>query len=151
MKTDDLKNWLAVLGIGGGIALSGPQVTLAAADQPEAGPAHEPPGATRERQPLYVVINHEEQYSIWPARQALPSQWRRVSEPVELGSAVSRFRGDKALRYRVVINHEEQYSIWPQDRKPPEGFRIVPALVREEPCQIEACGKLVERLRNQKR
>jgi len=25
-----------------------------------------------------VVINHEEQYSIWPAGQATPGEWRQV-------------------------------------------------------------------------
>jgi MbtH protein len=27
-----------------------------------------------------VVINHEEQYSIWPAEQAVPSGWQAVGQ-----------------------------------------------------------------------
>ena len=30
-----------------------------------------------------VVINHEEQYSIWPASRELPAGWQRVGEPGE--------------------------------------------------------------------
>jgi MbtH protein len=33
-------------------------------------------------QSLYtVVVNHEEQYSIWPAHRALPLGWRAVGQP----------------------------------------------------------------------
>jgi MbtH protein len=31
-----------------------------------------------DKDPLYIVINHEEQYSIWPTNQKLPSGWRTV-------------------------------------------------------------------------
>jgi len=30
--------------------------------------------------PYFVVMNHEEQYSIWPADRELPSGWRSVGE-----------------------------------------------------------------------
>jgi MbtH protein len=30
------------------------------------------------RTPLYVVINHEEQYSIWPSEQRRPAGWRDI-------------------------------------------------------------------------
>ncbi len=29
---------------------------------------------------FHVVVNHEEQYSIWPAHKETPSGWRRVGE-----------------------------------------------------------------------
>ena len=29
---------------------------------------------------LEVVVNHEEQYSIWPAHRALPAGWRRAGK-----------------------------------------------------------------------
>lgn len=32
---------------------------------------------------LDVVVNHEEQYSIWPAERALPAGWRK---PVKQGT-----------------------------------------------------------------
>jgi MbtH protein len=32
---------------------------------------------------LHVVVNDEEQYSIWPARLAVPSGWRTVGEPAD--------------------------------------------------------------------
>lgn len=28
-----------------------------------------------------VVVNHEEQYSIWPADRGLPAGWEQVGEP----------------------------------------------------------------------
>ncbi len=34
-----------------------------------------------------VVINHEEQYSIWPASAPLPSGWNPVPEPEVTGFA----------------------------------------------------------------
>jgi MbtH protein len=29
----------------------------------------------------FVVMNHEEQYSIWPASRAIPAGWTAVGEP----------------------------------------------------------------------
>jgi MbtH protein len=31
--------------------------------------------------PFVVVVNHEEQYSIWPESRDVPSGWRVVGEP----------------------------------------------------------------------
>ncbi|HYH78364.1 MAG TPA: MbtH family NRPS accessory protein [Longimicrobium sp.] len=31
---------------------------------------------TEDTQPYRVVVNHEEQYSIWPAHRELPAGWR---------------------------------------------------------------------------
>lgn len=28
-----------------------------------------------------VVVNHEEQYSIWPSFKSIPEGWRKVKEP----------------------------------------------------------------------
>lgn len=41
--------------------------------------------AEQEQQVYEVVINHEEQYSIWPSGKAIPNGWRAVGT-----------RGDKA-------------------------------------------------------
>lgn len=30
------------------------------------------------KKPVYIVINHEEQYSIWPSNQKPPSGWRDI-------------------------------------------------------------------------
>src|SRR5437763_1683320 len=52
-----------------------------------------------------VVVNHEEQYSIWPADRE---------------NALSRPDGVLLLMVHndlVDVNHEEQYSIWPADRE----------------------------------
>ena len=31
----------------------------------------------------YVVVNHEEQYSIWPADREIPKGWRSVKGPMQ--------------------------------------------------------------------
>ncbi len=147
MRGDELKNWLAVLGIGGGLALGGPELaTGEAAARPLGEAAAEPPRAERGREPVYVVINHEEQYSIWPAAEKLPRGWRVVHQAIELAGAVKRFPKIADQRFQVVINHEEQYSIWPRDRKPPRGFSVPEALRHREPCRIDECGRLLEEL-----
>ena len=146
MEGDGLKNWLAALGIGG-VALGGVHTPAEAAQHPvdrlDGGRSR----LAEERQPLYVVINHEEQYSIWPAREKPPGEWRVITDELDLQSAVKRAPGEGHLRFRVVINHEEQYSIWPADRRPPEGFRAPSPRLERETCEILACAKLVERQR----
>jgi MbtH protein len=38
-------------------------------------------GAAAENEPLYrVVVNHEEQYSIWPAERETPAGWQEVGK-----------------------------------------------------------------------
>jgi MbtH protein len=92
-----------------------------------------------------VVINHEEQYSIWFADREIPRGWKATRfkgskreclvhiEEVwtDMRPLSFRTRGDwgewggprDRNRYKVVINHEEQYSIWFADEKIPEGWK----------------------------
>ena len=146
MKGDDLKNWLAVLGIGGGLALAGTETVSGEIGRANAGAAAEPPRAERGQGPVYVVINHEEQYSIWPAQETLPRGWKVLHDEIELDDAVKRLRRVRHQRYKVMINHEEQYAIWPRDRRLPKGFRVVEALRELEPCRIDECGRRLKRL-----
>ena len=146
MRGDELKNWLAVLGIGGGLAVAGPGAAAADVAAAAAVPGEEPPGAEQVREPLYVVINHEEQYSIWPARQKVPEKWEVLHDEIDLAGAVRRFPRIGDQRFRVVINHEEQYSIWPRDRRLPRGFEPAPQLKDREPCRIDECGRLLAEL-----
>lgn len=37
-----------------------------------------------------VVVNDEEQYSIWPADRAVPAGWRAVGEPADRTAALDR-------------------------------------------------------------
>lgn len=38
-------------------------------------------GAAAENEPLYrVVVNHEEQYSIWSTEREIPAGWREVGK-----------------------------------------------------------------------
>lgn len=66
MKRHELKNWLAALGIGGGLAVS----AHATPPKPAA-----PEVKKAQADPRYVVINHEEQYSIWPSSR-VPAGWK---------------------------------------------------------------------------
>ena len=133
----ELINWLAVLGVAaGGAAVGGLPVAAQPSDSSgkRTEEDHGPPG-----QGTYVVINHEEQYSIWPSRETPPRGWRARSEPVSLRQAVEQVPGPAGkLRFQVVINHEEQYSIWPVDHQVPKGFRV-----KKKDCRLTDCAKAI--------
>ena len=88
-----------------------------------------------------VIVNHEEQYSIWPADRELPRGWKADGRtgsfpklqryltgvwtdmrPLSIRREASR-SGRDDVEYRVVINHEEQYSIWFADREFASGWK----------------------------
>jgi len=146
MKGDDLKNWLAVLGIGGGLAMAGPETVRGDALSPHPDPGKEPPRTERGQGPVYVVINHEEQYSIWPAMDEVPRGWKVMHDRIDLAGAVKRFPRIGEQRFRVVINHEEQYSIWPQDRRLPKGYKLTEVTKERGNCRIDECGRQLEEL-----
>lgn len=58
----------------------------------------------------HVVVNHEEQYSIWPAEQAVPAGWTTVGEPgpkAECLAHIDRVWTDlrpRSLRERMAEN-----------------------------------------------
>ena len=84
-----------------------------------------------------VVINHEEQYSIWPADRENPLGWKDTGttgtnqdcldyieevwtdmRPLSLRTKMQQQAPPKSQApYKVVINHEEQYSIWRVEQK----------------------------------
>ena len=68
-----------------------------------------------------VVVNHEEQYSIWPAHKDIPLGWQEVGT-----------RGTK----EECLAHIEQ--VW-TDRAEIPGYRITqqPALLRHFTCHLE--------------
>jgi MbtH protein len=85
-----------------------------------------------------VVVNHEEQYSIWPAGQELSKEWTDTGVRGNLKMcrdhieevwtdmrplSIQKMDLDANTRYKVVINHEEQYSIWPVKLKEPKGWK----------------------------
>ena len=83
-----------------------------------------------------VVINHEEQYSIWPIDRDIPAGWNNIGQtgtleecqdyieevwtdmrPLSLRKKIIEQNPKLGKTpYKVVINHEEQYSIWLADR-----------------------------------
>lgn len=85
-----------------------------------------------------VVINHEEQYSIWPVGRKAMQGWkdtgtsgdRRMCQKYieEVWTdmrplSVQKMRLPADTRYKVVINHEEQYSVIPEKSTTPKGWK----------------------------
>lgn len=89
-----------------------------------------------------VVINHEEQYSIWRKDQKAPSGWKDTRFAGTLDQcqdyieevwtdmrplSIRKMNLPKDAPYKVVINHEEQYSIWPMEKPLPKGWKALKA------------------------
>ena len=135
---------MAVLSIAGCLAFVGPvpATTAPGADPERLAERVE----TGEREALYIVINHEEQYSVWPAAVDKPAGgWVAISDPVGLRTAVRRAAEGGEQMYKVVINHEEQYSIWPLKRETPKGFRTLAPRGEREGCELKVCAERIER------
>jgi MbtH protein len=102
----------------------------------------------------HVVVNHEEQYSIWLAGEEPPKGWAKVGDscalkdchkkieevwtdmrPLSLLKIMKAEKLDsREAKYAVVINHEEQYSIWLADREVPTGWKPVDFQGSKEKC-----------------
>lgn len=87
-----------------------------------------------------VVINHEEQYSLWLSGKKSPKGWKntRISGNQDKCQeyikevwtdmrplSIRRMELSENTGYRVVINHEEQYSVWPVELDLPKGWKAV--------------------------
>ncbi len=90
-----------------------------------------------------VIVNHEEQYSIWFADREAPKGWSAARfkgskrecldhieevwtdmRPLSLRRRMGRWEDlDEERTYSVVVNHEEQYSIWFADWQVPAGWK----------------------------
>lgn len=88
--------------------------------------------------PYKVIINHEEQYVIWPSGQPIPRAWKETGISGDQAKcreyieevwtdmrplSIRKMNLPKNTEYAVVINHEEQYSIWPAERALPKGWQ----------------------------
>ena len=84
-----------------------------------------------------VVINHEEQYSIWPANRKVQRGWQETKVSGDLAKcqkyieevwtdmrplSIKEMNLPQETEYFVVINHEEQYSVWPKKLAVPENW-----------------------------
>lgn len=43
-----------------------------------------------DERPFHVVVNDEEQYSVWPAGRTMPAGWRTVGEPASRQECLDR-------------------------------------------------------------
>lgn len=101
-----------------------------------------------------VVINHEEQYSIWPADKKDVDNWKSINivgPYKKCADYVQQTWADKRplsirkmnlpedTRYFVVINHEEQYSIWPQHIRVGKDAKIL-----TKPTSLKKCHAYIE-------
>lgn len=74
-----------------------------------------------------VVVNHEDQYSIWPADRETPPGWRdtgSIGSPAKCLAYVEKNVGPDTT-FKLVVNEANQYSIWPADRETPPGWRDI--------------------------
>ena len=56
--------------------------------------------------PFVVVVNHEEQYSIWPQHRAVPAGWRKVGEAASKAECLRYIEGHWTdLRPRSLREH----------------------------------------------
>ncbi len=87
-----------------------------------------------------VVINHEEQYSIWPHNEPPPKGWQDTRINGNLNKcheyirevwtdmrplSLRKMKLPKNTLYAVIINHEEQFAIWPNDVDLPKYWKAL--------------------------
>ena len=98
-----------------------------------------PNTATAQTQDEYnVVVNHEEQYSVWPSNKKPPKGWKATEFSgtqakcqdyiTEVWTdmrplSIQKMNLPVDTEYSVVVNHEEQYSIWPRKLALPKGWK----------------------------
>jgi len=135
MSAVKLTDWLGMLGIKGALPLVAAAAVAAPMLEAEAGSRAEG---------QMIVINHEEQYSIWPKGVELPSGWESSSKAASAAKALETLsRKVETTDLYVVINHEEQYSIWPvRGESVPRGWEKVSA----ETCSVQDCLKSLEQV-----
>ena len=137
MPKHTLPDWSARLGITSTVPLVAAAVAAAPTLEAHAGDT-----VTKGSGALMVVINHEEQYSLWPASNAVPKGWKAVTEEAPATTAAATLKtyvgGEEVY---VVINHEEQYSVWLKGEPLPDGWEAT-----GQKCAAAACGNLLERL-----
>lgn len=122
-------------------------------------PVFAPSASAQDADAYKVVINHEEQYSIWSADRELPRGWKDAGfrgtnqecfdyieevwtdmRPLSLRKKMEERRIDQdKARYKVVINHEEQYSIWLVDQKTSDDWRAT-----GKTCSLKECMSYIE-------
>ncbi len=89
-----------------------------------------------------VIINQEEEYSIWPVAHELPLGWKAIDKQgtrYECANyiqavGVSFQEETENTIYVVMINQEERYSIWPAYRDVPLGWRAVDKQGTQDEC-----------------
>jgi len=143
----ELKNWVAVLGLGSGAAVATSAQALETPSSDQTSYHHDADGAQETGKGgaakslgLYVVINHEEQFTVWPKARAIPKGWSSIGKSGDAPKeAVNRLlkRVNKESRY-VVINHEEQYSLWPAGKTLPPKWKPL-----STQCEAAKCGPVL--------
>ena len=107
-------------------------------------------GQNPEEKKYKVLVNHEEEYSIWLSNEKSPEGWKDTRISGNLKSchdyieevwtdmrplSIRKINLPNDTAYRVVINHEEQYSIWPADREIPKGWKATKTKGKLTKCQ----------------
>jgi MbtH protein len=86
-----------------------------------------------------VIVNHEEQYAVWPVDREPPAGYRPEGGRGTLGACHRHIRRvwtdlrprsfraphSSGTEFKVVVNDEEQHAVWPALRDPSMGWREV--------------------------
>ena len=95
--------------------------------------------------PYMVVVNHEEQYSVWPQQKTEGTEWRVAVESCGLDAchdyieevwtdmrplSLRKEMADEKLdagkaKFRIIVNHEEQYSVVLAESDVPKGWKSI--------------------------
>lgn len=138
MSKHKLTDWSARLGVSAAVPLVAAAVAAAPQLEAQAGDKE----VTKGGPGTMIVINHEEQYSLWPASMATPKGWEPVTDAAPARTAAASLRdyvGGNAVY--VIINHEEQFSLWEKGETIPKGWTDT-----GRTCAANACGKTLARL-----
>lgn len=100
-----------------------------------------------------VVINHEEQYSIWPSEKPLTKEWTLTEKKGTYTDcmnyieevwtdmrplSIRKMNLSEETPYMVIEKKDHLLAVWPEKMKLPEGWK------KSGPCvQLEHCNKLI--------
>lgn len=136
MSKHTLSDWSARLGIVARVPMVAVAVAAAPGLDAQAGKTADMSSSDM------VVINHEEQYGLWPASVEVPRGWASVSKAASASAAAEQLRelGGADIVY-IVVNHEEQYGVWSKGEGLPTGWRDT-----GRTCKVSACAKTLTKM-----
>lgn len=99
-----------------------------------------------------VVINHEEQYSIFPAEKPLSKTWKLTDKNGSYQEcmdyieevwtdmrplSIQKMKLPKETKYMVIKNQDHLLTIWPEKVRLPEGWKSTGEIGSLEDCSLK--------------